>query len=195
MRVRAGRDDARGRRLAQPVEQELREQERRELVDGEGGLEAVDRERPAAAEESGVVNEHVDLGVPLAQLAGEPSHFGQVGEVRAQRLCRICRVDRSEALPDRLEPSPVAADRHHGRAHRGELDCRCGADPGAGSGHDDHPAGERGLGHVRLDAGSAAASGALAGAARPPTRTVAGQRVRRGQSCWRARSRPRARAA
>ena len=85
----------------------------------------------------GVVGEHVDLLVALAQLAGQRAHLGhqrQVGDVlvdrrrrrAASRLARDCR--------DALR---LAADERELGARAGELDRGGLADPARGSGEHD----------------------------------------------------------
>jgi hypothetical protein len=133
----AGRRHHAGAALPQPLEQELGEQERGEVVEREGALEAVGRDLARREHRAGVVGEHVDALVALEQLGRQPADLVQaleVGDVLVRRAGRgrggLAHVRR------------VAADDRDLRAAPRQLD-RCGApDPArrAGQHHQGHRA-------------------------------------------------------
>src|SRR5947208_6028687 len=63
--MRLGRrgDDAGRRALLQPLEEELAEQKRRQVVDRPGQLDAVLRQLPCSVHRAGVVDEHIQLWI------------------------------------------------------------------------------------------------------------------------------------
>jgi hypothetical protein len=73
--------DHRGSGGGQLVEQQPGEQERRQVVDLEGLLEAVGGLGAVAEDAAGVVGEHVDAGVGGVEVGGELADLVQAGEV------------------------------------------------------------------------------------------------------------------
>jgi hypothetical protein len=65
----------------QRVQQQIREQERSEMVHCKGPLHAIVGELSLAGDKPGVVDQHVDLRVTLAKLLGKPPHLVQRAEV------------------------------------------------------------------------------------------------------------------
>jgi hypothetical protein len=68
-------------RADEAIAQQIREQERRQMVRLEGRLEAVDRDRAIAEDAARVVREHVDARIARPQFVGERAHLGEHGEV------------------------------------------------------------------------------------------------------------------
>jgi hypothetical protein len=58
------------------------EQERREMVEGEGALKPVSGDVPGVPVPSDVVDQHVDPGKPLEYLVSQPPHLRLGGQVR-----------------------------------------------------------------------------------------------------------------
>jgi hypothetical protein len=87
--VRGEHDDPRRRAVLEQRQQLLREHEVPEVVDAEGGLEAVDRLGALAEDQAGVVDQHVEARVAGAELRREGADPGERGEVEAQALHRV----------------------------------------------------------------------------------------------------------
>ncbi len=75
-----------GAALLQPVEEQVGEQERREMVEGEGVLESVGGDAPGLPVAADVVDEHVDPGEALEHFAGQSSYLRLCGEVRDEHV-------------------------------------------------------------------------------------------------------------
>ena len=136
VRVRAGDDNPRRRGGPEPVEQQIREQERRQVVDRERSLVAVLGQLATMRVGAGVVDQHVDAVVAVEQLLREPADLGQRREVRPQRL------NRPPARPldsprDRVQPAGISAHRHDNTASPRQLDGGGGADAGASPSNDE----------------------------------------------------------
>ena len=79
----------------------------------------VDRLLPLGEQGAGVVHEHVESGVPLADLVGEPAHVAEraeVGDVQAG----MRPTDRIELLDRGRTPLGVARNDPYRRADPGE---------------------------------------------------------------------------
>jgi len=136
----AGRGHDAPARGGEPLEQQLREQERGEVVEREGPLEAVGRHLARAEHGAGIVREHVDARVGLEQLGGEPAypvHPFEVGHVlvHGRAAAGGARLLRGRAYAHR-----VAADDAQLGPTAGQLDLVRLAEParGAGEDHDWH---------------------------------------------------------
>ena len=112
------RDHAGRGALLQPVEQQVREQERREVVEGEGALEPVGGEVPGVPVPPDVVDQHVDPRQALEHLVGQPAHLGLRRQVRdehvhlpppAARISRAAPSVRSRSRPVIATCAPIAA--------------------------------------------------------------------------------------
>ena len=83
MRVGRNRDHLGRRAVRQPVEEQVGEEERRKVVNGEGAFEAVGGDMPGVPVPPDVVDQHIDSGKALKHLVGELPHLslgGQVGD-------------------------------------------------------------------------------------------------------------------
>ena len=116
--------------VAEPVHEQIREEEGRQVVHLEVLLEAVVGDAAAGRGAAGVVDEHVDAPVALVQLAGELAHLVEVGEVGEE----VVGADRAGDVGGALG---IAPDDHHLLALRDELPRGLGADAAARPGDDD----------------------------------------------------------
>jgi hypothetical protein len=142
--VRVGGDGDHAGRGArpQPVEEQVGEQERREVVEGEGVLESVGGDMPGVPVPAGVVDQHVDPGEAAEYLVGQAPHLGLGGQVGHERV-DLTTGGRAELAGRCLRAPPVAARDRDVRADRGEAESGRPADP-AGATRDEHrPAGHR----------------------------------------------------
>ena len=142
LRVGGDRDHAGRCALLQPVEQQVGEQERREVVEGEGVLEPVGRDVPGVPVAADVVDQHVDPGqalrAPRRPAAAPPP--GTTGPRRTRPPARRRpRGSRGRGLGALAVP---AGDRDV-RAHRGQAQGGRPADAAGGAGDQHGPAGHR----------------------------------------------------
>jgi hypothetical protein len=83
MPVGRNRDHSGRRAVREPVEEQMGEEERRKVVEGEGAFEAVGGDMPSVPVPAHVVDQHIDAGKPLKYLVSELPHLcldGQVGD-------------------------------------------------------------------------------------------------------------------
>src|SRR5207248_5421904 len=115
----------RGRADKQRLEQS-RQQEGREIVDGEAKLEAVLADLPLGRvtppeTDSGVVDQDVEAVMIGEDLVGETAYLRQRGEVSQVEGQAIVAGGRADLAHDRLSPHEVAAVQQDGGAGRGQL--------------------------------------------------------------------------
>ena len=125
MRLGCRGDDAGRRARLQPVEEELAEQKRRQVVDRPGQFDAVLRQLPCSVHRAGVVDEHIQLWIAGQHLGGQSAHRGLRREVGDE--CRHRRSPpgrRPDASRRNTRPGPAATDDGEVRAARGECFCR-----------------------------------------------------------------------
>lgn len=116
VRQRREGDDAGGRGLDEPGQQQAGEEEVAEVVDAELQLEAVLGLHARAGHDAGVVDEQVDAGLRLEDLARALAHRLQVRQVEAphHQLARARRVADARAdLGRRLLGLLHVTARHH----------------------------------------------------------------------------------
>ena len=128
--IRGGGHDARRGRRLQPVEQQVRQQERGEVVDRHRELEPIGRDRTSSGDEPGVVDENVDPLVALEERRGDAAYLGERREVCHEWLGTDLPGDRSGA------PLVAADGNDRGAAFR-ELDRGRAPDPRARAGDHD----------------------------------------------------------
>src|SRR4029450_3683772 len=109
-------------RGGEPLEQQVREQERGEVVEREGPLEAVGRQVARGEHGASVVREHVDARVVLEQLGGGPAYL-----VHPSQVC---------PPPGRPHARGGAADAAQLGAAPSQLDGGRLADPASGTSED-----------------------------------------------------------
>ena len=133
MTIRAGAE------ALQPVEQQIGQQERGQVVDRKGHLVPVRRPLEFRRKQAGVVDQEIDPVVRGQDLVGQAAHFGQRGEIGERGLdLRPARpLGRRTGAPPRCgqRSRPVMTTPHPGA---GEAQCRIEPDPGARPGDDRH---------------------------------------------------------
>ena len=77
----ADHDDARGRAGAQPIQQQVGQEKRAQVVDREGGLQAVFGEGSGHRDGAGVVDEHVEAFIPGQEGLGQGADLALRGEI------------------------------------------------------------------------------------------------------------------
>ena len=88
-----------GAALLEHRQEEIRQHEIRKVVEGEGLLDAVDALGAFPEHRAGVVEQHVDTGIPLADLIGQTFGLGQRGQVGDERIDRRRRRSRNGFVP------------------------------------------------------------------------------------------------
>ncbi len=149
-RLGAGRhrDHPRGRTGLQSFQEQVGQQEGGQVVDGEGVFQAVHGDVPVGPEPADVVDQHVEAGVCLEHLRGEPAHLrlgGHVGDEHVHRVIARCRAD---VGCGGLGAGGVAPDDADSGAHSREPDGGGLADPAGAAGDQHGPAGHRTAGLV-----------------------------------------------
>src|SRR6266540_1538634 len=192
VRVGGDRDHAGWGALVQPVEEEIGEQERRQMVEGEGALEPVSGDVPGVPVPPDVVDQHIDPGEALEYLVSQPPHLRLAGQVRDEHVhlpAAGCADLASRALG---APAVPASDRQV-RTHRGQAQGGRPADAAAATGDQHGPAGHRpavDLLHVQLDwfSGSrswASSSSAVGGCAPMRVQVIAAASTASSRTCVR----------
>ena len=100
----------------EPVEQEVRQQERPEDVRREHRLEAVVGDRPLRGVDGCAVDEDVERRVSLGYCACEVPHGPQVGQVAHEQLDPLVLGRRDDREPRLLPANGIAGDDPDGRA-------------------------------------------------------------------------------
>ena len=94
----------------EPIQQQVGQQERGEVVDGEGVLQAVGGDVPGGPEPAHVVDQHVQARVRGEDLTGQTAHLGLDGQVGYEhidgRVARRC----ADVASGGLGPGAVAAN-------------------------------------------------------------------------------------
>src|SRR5262245_4086462 len=154
MRLGSRGDDAARRALLQPVEEELAEQKRRQVVDRPGLFDAVLRQLPCSVHRAGVVDEHIQLSIAGQHLGGQSAHRGLRREVGDECRHRGSSPGRRPDTSRRnARPGLAATDDGEVRAKCGERFCRRQADAIGGTRDQDllivHGTAIQGSGHAR----------------------------------------------
>ena len=140
--VGGDRDHAGRGAVVQPVQEQAGEQERREMVDGEGALEPVRGDIPGVPVPPGVVEEHIDPGKALEYFARQPPHLRLGGQVSDEHLHRPA-AGRADVASRGLGAAAVPAGDRQVRAHRGQAQGSGPADASGAAGDQHRPAGHR----------------------------------------------------
>jgi hypothetical protein len=119
MRVGRNRDHSGRRAVPQPVEEQVSEEERRKVVNGEGAFEAVGGDMPGVPVPAHVVDQHIDSGKALKYLVGQPPHLSLDGQVSDQDVYRPAARD-TDLSSRALGPLAVSADDREMCTHGGQ---------------------------------------------------------------------------
>jgi len=137
--------------LLEPAEEQVGEQERREMVDSEGALEPVGGDMPGVPVPADVIDQYIDPGQALQYLAGQPPHLRLGGQVRDEHV-HLAGAGGADLASRVLGAPAVPAGDREVRAHRGQAERGRPADASAAPGDQHCPADHRpaaGLFHVR----------------------------------------------
>jgi len=126
-------DDARRGVLGQPVQEQVGQQERREVVQREGVLEPVSGDVPGVPVAADVVHQHVELGEPVKDLVGKSAHLSLSREVRDEDV-DLCGAHGTDLSGSSLGAGAVPAGDRRARAQGGESLGRRQADPRGAAG-------------------------------------------------------------
>ncbi len=80
--TRRDSDDAARSTLSEEIQEHVRQEERGQVVDGQGSLDTVRSLGAALQDQAGVVDEHVEPVVPFPELSRQPPNLGLNREVR-----------------------------------------------------------------------------------------------------------------
>ena len=142
LRARRDGDDPGRGGGPEPVQQQVRQQERREVVDRERALQTVLRDMPCRPVAAHVVHQDVEARVCRAYLLRETAHLALGGQVGGEDVdITACPAD---PLRGRLGPGLVAPDDAHPGPETGETGGRGQADPTGPAGDQHGLAGHRG---------------------------------------------------
>jgi hypothetical protein len=104
----------------EPLEQEARQEKRREVVEGEGVLKPVDGRVAVGPEPADVVEQHIEAWIGGEDLGGQPPDFGLGGHVGDEDVhCGIARLAR-DCGGGQHRTVPVAAGDAHSGTHCGQ---------------------------------------------------------------------------
>jgi hypothetical protein len=137
--------------LLQPVEEQVGDQERREMVEGEGVLEPVSGDVPGVPVPPDVVDQHIDPGEALEYLLSQPAHLRLGGQVRDEHV-HLPAAGRADLPSGALGALLVPAGDREVRTHSGQAQGGRSADACGAAGDQHRPAGHRtavDLFHVR----------------------------------------------
>jgi hypothetical protein len=126
----------------QPVEEQVGEQERREMVDREGAFEPVRGDVPGVPVPADIVDQHIDPGEALQHLPSQPPHLRLGRQIRDEHV-HLPAAGCPDLASRGVDAAGIpASDRqvrtHHGQAQRGRP-----TDAGAATSHQHRPAGHR----------------------------------------------------
>ena len=132
--------DAGGAAVREPAEQEMGQQEGRQVVDGEDGLDAVDGHGVAEIHHARVVHEHMQPGIRGEQRLGQAADRLLRREVRHEERDAVVAAPGPDLGDQRVATGAVTADEPERRPHAPKGVRGCPADPRAGAGHHADPA-------------------------------------------------------
>ncbi len=130
-----------------PIEQQLGEEEGTQVVHGEGGLEAVDRQSPLGQDDAGVVDQNVDVGAPFEDGGRSAADRGQRSQVEHHQVDPVAAAAGLDVGHGRLAAALVARRDHRVRSGPGQGDRRLRPDAGVPPRDDDGPPGHVGALH------------------------------------------------
>ena len=118
LRARGDGDDPGSLLRTHPVDEEAREQERREVVERERQLEAVRGDVAVRPEPAHVVDQHVDSGVALLQFGGQSAHLRLRRQVGLEDVDRVIARPAAELVGGGGQPVPASRPTMPTRAPR-----------------------------------------------------------------------------
>jgi hypothetical protein len=136
----------------QQRQQQLGKQERPELVGRPRELEPIRALLAAAERGTGVVDQDVDVVVPVLDLLGDPADVGLRGQVGNEQRWRFAGRGLGDPRAGVLTACLIAGDHYDLPALAGELPGRLESQPAAGTGDDDDLVPDRLLRRRRLAA-------------------------------------------
>ena len=131
-----------GALFVKPVEEQVGEQERREMVEGEGVLEPVGGDVPGVPVAADVVDQHIDPGEALEHLGSQPPHLRLGGEVRDEHV-HVAAAGGADLASRVLGALAVPAGDREVRTHRRQAEGGRFADASAAAGDQHRLAGHR----------------------------------------------------
>jgi hypothetical protein len=144
LRVSVGgdRDHARRGALLEPLDEQLGEQERGQMVQGEGVLETVYRDPSGVPVAADVVDQDIHPGQSVLDLLSQAPYLGLSGQVRDEGH-HLATVGGTDLACGGVRASEVAAGDGDAGTHDGQPVGGCLADAAGGTGHEDGAAGQR----------------------------------------------------
>jgi hypothetical protein len=134
-------------------QQQLGQQERGQVVGRPGELEPIRAQRAAGKRAAGVVDQDVDVLVPIPDLLGDPANLRLHGQVGHEQHRRPAGGGPGDLRAGALAAGLIAGDHHDLPALAGELPGRLQAQAAAGAGDDGDLVPDRRLRRRRLVAG------------------------------------------
>jgi hypothetical protein len=144
--VGAGRDgdDPGGCAGGEAVQQQAGQQERCEVVEREGALQAIGGEVPVSPEPADVIDQHIQPRIGASHLGGQMAHPGLGGHVRGKGIHRRAARCGADAGRGRLGAGLIAAGDADPGAQGGEPDGGGLADATGASGDQNELPGHQG---------------------------------------------------
>ena len=144
LRVSVGgdRDHARGGALLEPLDEQVGEQERGQMVQGEGVLKTVYSDSSGVPVAPDVVDQDIDTRQSVLDLVGQAPYLGLSGQVRYERH-NLATVGGTDLACGGVRASEVAAGDGDAGTHGSQPVGGCLADAAGGTGHEDGVAGQR----------------------------------------------------
>ena len=138
--VGGDRDHAGGGALLQPLDEQAGEQERGQVVHGEGVLETVDGDPPGVPVAPDVVDQHVDPRQSVSDLVSQAPYLGLGGQIRDEGQ-HLAAVGAPDVPRGGVGARGVAAGDGDACAHRGQSEGGRLADAAGAAGDEDGAAG------------------------------------------------------
>jgi hypothetical protein len=128
--------------VGQSLPQQVGEQERRQVVEGEGALQPIGGDVAGVPVPPDIVDQHIDPGAALEDLGGQPPHLHLGGEVGHEHV-GLAAAAGVQLTSRGLGGLPVAATDRQVRAHPDQAQGGRPADAAAGPGDQHRPTGHR----------------------------------------------------
>ena len=142
MRVGGDRNHPGRRALQEPVQQQVGEQKRREMVEGEGAFESVYGDVAGIPVPADIVDQHIDPRKAVQYLLGQPPYFRLGGQVRDEQV-HLPASGRTDLASRVLGAYAISAGDRQVCTHPGQTQRGRPADAARGTGDQHCPAGHR----------------------------------------------------